>query len=35
MAIEYTTLSQVVSSSSIFYDPEPDKTVVQEDAALV
>ncbi len=35
MMIEYTTLAHVVSSSSIYYDPEPDKTVVQEDAALV
>lgn len=29
--IEYTTLSHVVSSSSIYYDPEPEKTVVQVD----
>jgi DNA-directed RNA polymerase II subunit RPB1 len=35
MMIEYTTLAHVVSSSSIYYDPEPDKTVVQEDASLV
>lgn len=35
MLIEYTTLCHVVSSSSIFYDPEPDKTIVIADRALV
>ncbi len=35
MSIEHTTLAQVVSSSSIYYDPEPDRTIVAEDAALV
>jgi DNA-directed RNA polymerase II subunit RPB1 len=35
MSIEHTTLAHVVSSSSIFYDPEPDRTIVAEDAALV
>lgn len=28
MTIEHTTLSQVVSSSTIYYDPEPDRTIV-------
>lgn len=31
MLIEYTTLSHVVNQSSIFYDPEPTKTVIPED----
>lgn len=35
MSIEYTTLAHVVSSSSIYYDPEPDRTIVADDAALV
>lgn len=35
MMIEHTTLSQVVSSSAIFYDPEPDRTIIAEDQALV
>ena len=35
MLIEYTTLCHVVSSSQIFYDPEPDKTIVVADRALV
>lgn len=35
MAIEYTTLAHVVSSSEIFYDPELDKTIIQDDVALV
>lgn len=35
MLIEYTTLCHVVSQSSIFYDPEPDKTIVFADRALV
>ena len=35
MMIEYTTLSHVVNQSSIFYDPEPTKTVIPEDQALV
>ena len=35
MMIEYTTLSHVVNQSSIFYDPEPTKTCIPEDQALV
>jgi len=29
--IEHTTLSQVVQSSQIFYDPDPQTTIIQED----
>lgn len=35
MAIEYTTLAHVVSSSAIFYDPEFDRTIIADDAMLV
>jgi DNA-directed RNA polymerase II subunit RPB1 len=31
MMIEYTTLAHVICSSSIYYDPEPDRTIVLED----
>lgn len=34
-AIEYCTLQHVVESSQIFYDPDPKKTIVQADEALV
>lgn len=33
--IEYTTLQHVVSSSCIFYDPDPKKTIIQADEELV
>ena len=33
--IEYTTLQHVVSSSQIFYDPDPQKTIIQADEQLV
>jgi len=33
--IEYTTLQHVVSSSQIFYDPNPKKTIIKADEALV
>lgn len=33
--IEYTNLSQVVASSALYYDPEPDKTIIKADQALV
>lgn len=33
--IEHTTLSHVVKSSSIYYDPDPMKTIVREDEALI
>jgi len=35
MLIEHTTLGHVVSSSAIYYDPNPEKTVVPDDLALV
>ena len=35
MMIEHTTLAHVVSRSAIYYDPNPEKTVVPDDAALV
>lgn len=31
MAIEWTTLSHVVNSSAIYYDPNPDRTIIPED----
>lgn len=33
--IEHTTLGHLVTSSEIFYDPDPAKTIVKEDTALV
>lgn len=33
--IEYTTLQHVVSSSQIFYDPDPKKTIIKADEDLV
>lgn len=33
--IEYTTLQHVVESSQIFYDPDPKKTIIKADEALV
>lgn len=35
MLIEYATLYHVVSSSAIYYDPNPKKTCISEDAQLV
>ena len=32
--IEYTTLSQVVASSAVYYDPEPETTIIQADKEL-
>ena len=33
--IEYTTLSHVVESSGIYYDPDPASTIIEEDKELV
>lgn len=33
--IEFTTLSHVVSESGIYYDPDPERTLISADAALV
>ena len=33
--IEHTTLSHVVRNSSIYYDPDPEKTIVKDDEALL
>ena len=33
--IEYTNLGQVVASSALYYDPDPEKTIVKADQALV
>lgn len=33
--IEHTTLSHVVKNSAIFYDPDPEKTIVRDDEALI
>lgn len=33
--IEHTTLSHVVKSSAIYYDPDPTRTIVRDDEALV
>jgi len=33
--IEHTTLSHVVKSSGIYYDPDPKKTLIREDEELV
>ena len=35
MMMEYTTLSHVVNQSAIFYDPNPERTVIPEDEVLV
>ncbi len=35
MSIEYTTLSHVVTQSAIYYDPDPERTVVPDDETLV
>ena len=35
MMIEYTTLSHVVNQSGIYYDPDPQKTVIPDDEMLV
>ena len=29
--IEHTTLSNVVNNSSIYYDPDPERTIVKDD----
>lgn len=33
--LEFTTLGQLSKSSEVFFDPEPGKTVIAEDADLV
>jgi DNA-directed RNA polymerase II subunit RPB1 len=33
--IEYTTLSHVVEKSGIYYDPDPERTLIKADEALV
>jgi DNA-directed RNA polymerase II subunit RPB1 len=33
--IEHTTLSQVVQSTQIFYDPDPQTTIIQEDQDIL
>lgn len=33
--IEHSTLSQVVSTSGIYYDPKPKHTIIQADKELV
>lgn len=33
--IEHTTLSHVVKSSAIYYDPDPERTIVREDEQLL
>jgi hypothetical protein len=33
--IEYTTLSQIVSNSRIYYDPDPETTLIKADEDLV
>jgi DNA-directed RNA polymerase II subunit RPB1 len=35
MKIEHTTLSDVVSSTAIYYDPDPQHTIVKDDQELV
>lgn len=34
-AIEYTNMSQVVASSALYYDPDPERTIIKADQALV
>ena len=33
--IEHTTLSHVVRSSQIFYDPDPERTIIKDDEELL
>ena len=33
--IEFTTLSHVVAESAIYYDPDPERTLIKADEALV
>ncbi len=33
--IEHTTLSQIVKSCQIYYDPDPENTIVREDVDLI
>lgn len=33
--IEHTTLSHVVKTSAIYYDPDPDRTIVKDDEELI
>ena len=33
--MEHTTLSHVVNQSAIFYDPDPERTVIADDEVLV
>ncbi len=33
--IEHTTLSQIVKSSQIYYDPDPASTIIKEDEDLI
>jgi DNA-directed RNA polymerase II subunit RPB1 len=33
--IEHTTLNHVIKSSAIYYDPDPTKTIVRDDEALI
>ena len=35
MQIEHTTLSHVVNQSAIYYDPNPERTVIPDDEMLV
>lgn len=33
--IEYTTLNHVISQTGIYYDPDPERTLISADTALV
>lgn len=33
--MEHTTLSHIVTSSSIYYDPNPDETIIEVDKELI
>jgi DNA-directed RNA polymerase II subunit RPB1 len=33
--IEYTTLSHILKSSSIYYDPDPETTIIADDQRMV
>jgi DNA-directed RNA polymerase II subunit RPB1 len=33
--LEHTTLSQIINSTSIFYDPDPANTIIEQDKELV
>jgi DNA-directed RNA polymerase II subunit RPB1 len=33
--MEYTTLSHVISQTGIYYDPDPERTLISADQALV